>query len=143
MSTPLGDAATVAAVAAYRSLYPSLYRVAKAMAKFEGWGPKTAAFKNLNPGNLRASPRALRTEGGFAVFADYHTGFLAMLEDLHVKCLGRHTATGLGPDSTLGDMIRVWAPPADNNPTSSYLQFVSARSLVDPQTKLGALIEII
>ena len=100
--------------------------------------PGSRAFRNCNPGNLRHSSLALNEQDGYAVFEDYHTGLLALLMDLTAKATG-HTVTGLGPSSTLRQLIAVWAPPSDNNDTDAYVRSVALRLATRPETTLASL----
>lgn len=71
---------------------------------------------------MRASPFALGTRDGFAYFVDDNVGFFALVWDLWKKCRGE-TSTGLNGDSTLGDLISVYAPPKEND-TQAYKKAV-------------------
>lgn len=93
-----------------------------AIQRVEGYFVGSKAYRNNNPGNLRASPLASKIDGGMAVFPDYYTGLVAMLRDLWGKSTG-HTSSGLSGKSTLAELIYVWAPPNENEP-SSYLKAV-------------------
>ena len=119
------------AIAAFRELYPLLYRVARAIETFEG------NIQN-NPGNLRYSRFGETAMSGFALFDNYHTGFLALLYDLRSKATGR-TVTGLGPDSTLEELMHIYAPPSENN-TLSYLRFIESKTELSARTKLQDLL---
>ena len=119
------------AIAAFRELYPLLYRVARAIETYEG-------NSQNNPGNLRYSPFGERTYTGFALFDNYHTGFVALLYDLRSKATGR-TITGLGPDSTLEELMHIYAPPSEND-TISYLRFLESKTELPAATRLGDLL---
>lgn len=114
-----------------------------AMAEFEGWhsvGSKeqnngSRAYRNHNPGNLRASPYADRIQEGFAVFGNDAMGWFALYWDLWMKSQGK-TSTGLGPDSTLRELIYTWAPPTDKNNTEKYLEHVVKNSGLEESQKL-------
>jgi hypothetical protein len=132
---------SASACAAFRTLHPKLYDLALAIQQHEGWFPKhgpkaeSRSWRNNNPGNLRKSGLAIRVESGFAVFEDYYTGLLALLLDLAYKCLD-HSAHNLGPNSTLEDLIRVWAPPHEND-TERYVQVACARTGMTDDTTLS------
>jgi hypothetical protein len=119
----LTAAEAIATCASYRVLHPQLHELARAIQRHEGYDKGTRAFRNNNPGNLRFSPLASRTEDGFAVFDDYYIGLAALLRDLWGKCTG-HTSTGLTGNSTLADLIAVFAPPNEND-TARYLEAVA------------------
>ena len=119
------------AIAAFRELYPLLYRVARAIETFEG------NIQN-NPGNLRYSRFGETAMNGFALFDNYHTGFLALLYDLRAKARGQ-TRTGLGPDSTLEELMHIYAPPSEND-TLGYLRFLESKTDLPAATRLGELL---
>jgi hypothetical protein len=132
-----------------RALYPRLHAVALAIQEHEGFipgrGPKpgSRAWRNHNPGNLRKSALAsdyemVNGEPVFARFPDYHTGFLALMVDVFNKCIG-HTVSKLSLDSTLADLIRVWAPPSEND-TNRYIDAVVAKTQLPAATTLRELI---
>jgi hypothetical protein len=110
---------------------PKIEALMLAIAKHEGWhetGSKShengsVAYRNHNPGNLRASPFARGKKDGFAVFRNDFVGFMALHWDLMQKARG-NTVTKLGPKSTLRDLIFVYAPPSDNNNSQKYLEEV-------------------
>ena len=56
-------------------------------------------------------------------------GYQALLQDLHAKCLG-HTVTSLGPNSTLQDLVNVWAP-SQRSQRSAALRAVRGAVCVD------------
>jgi len=85
------------------------------------WQGKAA--RNKNPGNLRTGKGQTGVKDGYAVFPSEQAGWDALLFDVRSKITGS-TRTGLGPGSTLRDFVAVYAPPSEN-PTSSYLKFVS------------------
>lgn len=107
----------------------NLKRLATAMAQMEGWNPAkgggsdgslpSLAYRNHNPGNLRSSPFMAGQRDGFAFFYDDNVGWFALVWDLWKKAKGE-TSTGLTGDSTLHDLINVYAPPAEN-PTDTYI----------------------
>jgi hypothetical protein len=129
---------------AFRVLHPRVYDLAMAIQEHEGYypphnsKPPSRAWRNNNPGNLRGSVLALSEDDGYARFDDYYTGLLALLLDLAAKATG-HTATPLGPWSTLAQLLDVWAPPSDNNDTDAYVGAVALRLGVMPQTTLATL----
>jgi len=112
------------------------------MMKFEGWkhDPPTMSFRHNNPGNLRKSKYQAGVKNGYAFFADYWTGLYALLFDLACKCMGK-TTTGLGPDSTLADLIEVWAPASDGNNPAAYALFVAGETCHSVSTRLSWFLE--
>jgi hypothetical protein len=105
---------------------------------YRGTGAATRSYRNNNPGNLRSSPFSDITEGGFAVFNSYYHGLYALLWDLQAKCLG-HTTTGLGPESKLFDLFRIYAPSIENDP-AAYHAFVTSSLGLDPEIKLWEIL---
>jgi hypothetical protein len=89
-----------------------------------------------NPGNIRVSGIAWlgKTTGPNEVFEDFDTladGIKAMNSNL-TAYLNLH---GL---NTITLIINRWAPPADNNNTSSYINFVSSQTGIDPNYVIDA-----
>jgi hypothetical protein len=127
---------------------PKVERLMLAMAEHEGWltpGQTTTAggsraYRNHNPGNLRHSPFQNGTIDNFAYFRNDFIGWMAFYWDLLQKSKG-NTSTGLGPKSTLKDLIFVWAPPSDNNDTERYLSFVEEKSGIKRTETLREIFE--
>lgn len=126
----------------------NIYKLARVMAEFEGWkaddmaganaGRPSASYRNHNPGNLRFSPFQLGTRDGFAYFLNDDIGFFAMMWDLWKKCKGE-TQTGLNGESTIADLIRVWAPPKENAP-ENYINYVTQFTGFNRDKKLKELL---
>jgi len=107
---------------------------------FEGWTPGGRSYRNCNPGNLRRSAIQTGSEGGYAVFDRFASGWAALLADVRAKCTG-HTVTGLGPTSTVREFFLVYAPAGDSNHPEKYAQFVAARAGLSVGDTLGSLLE--
>lgn len=126
-----------------------LLALAQAISIYEGWhydNPNTpatneesVAFRLNNPGNLRLSPFAIGKKNGFAYFVNEQIGMFALIWDLFQKCNG-NTSSGLTPQSTLSDLIRVWAPPSENN-TNQYLEFIENKTGLSRFTKLEEMLQ--
>lgn len=126
----------------------NLISLAKAMAEHEGWTPddlntpnqneETLAVRNNNPGNLTYSPFAIGKKGRFAYFYNEEVGFMALLWDLFQKCSGR-SSTRLHGNSTLEELIKVYAPPIENN-TENYLKYIEMRTGFKRQMRLVELL---
>lgn len=122
-------------------------RLALAIQEREGWkspleAPETGgsrSYRNQNPGNLRKSPFQIGIKDGFAVFRDSMAGTMALHWDLIQKCTG-NTTSGLSGDSTLAQLIQIWAPPADGNDTEKYIADVCAMTGLKPTDKLSSLL---
>lgn len=96
-----------------------------AMQKHEGYFIGSRSWRNNNPGNLRWSRFMVKQVSGFASFASFADGWLALWYDLNGKCTGK-TITNLKPTSTLADLIYVWAPAKDGNNPEGYIAHVCA-----------------
>jgi len=121
--------------------------LALAIAEQEGWCPActnnnengSLTFRHHNPGALRSSPFQVASKNGFAVFASDLEGYNALVWDLTQKAKG-NTRTALNGESTLKQLIHVWAPAADNNNPDSYLKFVCSKTNFTPDMKLKELL---
>ena len=82
-----------------------------------GWKPGTKAYTHRNPGNLEDG------HGNYKNFSSFVEGYSALVMDLEAKFTG-HTSTGLGPNSTVLELMMKYAPPSDNNPTQAYTDFI-------------------
>lgn len=89
--------------------------------------------RNNNPGDLR-NPAT----GNFQQFASPKEGFQALVNDLHDKQSG-NTSTGLGPDSSLADFAKVYAPPGDSNNSGQYAANLANKLGVPPNTPIKNL----
>ena len=121
-------------------------KLVEAIIKHEGWRPAnektkdggSRSFRNNNPGNLRSSPFELHQVDGFSRFASVEVGRKALVWDLKKKSLGE-TSTGLNGESTLSDLIRVYAPVTDGNNTDKYIQFILNETGMRPDVKLSEI----
>jgi hypothetical protein len=114
----------------------NLTSLANAIAEYEGWSPDSAtsgptkngslSYRNHNPGNLRSSIFQIGERNGFAYFYNDQTGFFALTYDLMQKAKG-NTRTGLGPKSTIEDLMNIYAPKIENN-TEQYIQFIELKT---------------
>src|SRR5580698_9753458 len=105
-----------------------LEALADCIMQFEGWKtPSNPFFKdgstswrNRNPGNLRESIIAhTKDERNYCVFATLASGWNALVYDLNVKITGQ-SSHGLTKQSTLHDLISIYAPALDNNNPTQY-----------------------
>jgi hypothetical protein len=77
------------------------------------------AYQNNNPGNLRfanqpgATKACTQTNGCFAKFPTYDAGYTALENQIQLQA---------DQGQTLSQFINQYAPPADGNNTSAYLQ---------------------
>lgn len=122
-------------------------RLAWAITEIEGWlnplETKTPggsrSYRNHNPGNLRGSPFAVGSLENYAVFNTDYDGFEALKWDLRQKARG-NSSTGLNGNSTLADLIHVWAPASDNNAPESYLKQLCTKTGFSPSMRLKELL---
>ena len=98
----------------------------------------TPAVRNNNPGNLRLSATQTGTSGGFSTFSSMEDGFNALKADLLAKQTGK-SKTGINGDSTLAQMLSVYAPTSDGNNPLAYAAAVAKELGVTPDTKIGTL----
>ena len=125
-----------------------LERLIYAIAEKEGWTPQntfenktaTISYRNHNPGNLRSSPFESGKAGGFSVFKTDIDGFNALKWDITQKAKG-NTVTKLNGESTIRDLIFVYAPPEDNNNSEQYLKDIIKMTGLEESTKLKTLID--
>lgn len=101
----------------------------------EGWYPGSRSYRNNNPGNLRRSKFQLGVKDGYSYFDSYEDGFNALMYDLRQKCTG-NTRWELGPESTLLEFAKVWAPTFDGNKPERYAQVVSSHIGLTPASTL-------
>ena len=101
-----------------------LEALADAIMQFEGWHRDSRSWRNRNPGNLRPLNKTdSQDSDGYRRFNSLVVGFAALLNDLQTKFNGSH---GLTPQSTLLDLLNVYAPAGDHNNPSEYTVFVCA-----------------
>src|SRR3990167_2151014 len=107
---------------------------ARAIQKHEGYFPPSIynlwrgsrAWRNKNPGNLRYIKQVGsigQDKDRFAIFKDYEAAWQALLQDIEAKFTG-NTRTGLGPNKTILDFFKVYAPASDNNNPVRYASAV-------------------
>lgn len=97
--------------------------VADALMKFEGWTPGSRSYRNRNPGNLEGG--SVVDPQGYNVYQTLIDGYKALTNDLFDKFSGNNHH-GLGPDSTVIQLMNIYAPPSDNNPTEKYAEFMAS-----------------
>jgi len=96
--------------------------------------------KNNNPGNLEfanqegAVPSKM-DNGRWAKFSTPEEGYNALVKDIEVKQTGK-SSSSIKPDSSLAELIRVYAPKKDNNNTEQYIKNISEWIKVSPDTPI-------
>jgi hypothetical protein len=99
---------------------------------------QSLAVRNNNPGNIRG------TDGEFIKYDTPEEGKQAMINDLTIKATGRSrhpsklTGKKLGPDSTVADIISVYAPKSEND-TASYVSSVQQYLGIDDTTPMSSI----
>src|SRR6266446_2606682 len=115
---------------------------ADAIQMFEGWHPGTRSYRNRNPGNLEGGEKV--DAKNYDVFNTFTEGYQALLNELGAKFSGNNRH-GIGPNSTMSDLMNIYAPPSDNNPTTAYCLFIchwasqALGSTISPSTTLGEI----
>lgn len=112
----------------------------------EGWYPigvngyqnGSRSYRHHNPGNLRKSPFECNSVDNFSVFSSDHVGYMALHWDLLMKAKGQ-TSTGLGPKSTIAELLYKYAPPSDNNDTEAYIEDVCKKTGLSRTTTLDEI----
>lgn len=128
---------------------PKIEALMLAISEHEGWHPPQArknnsgsrAYRHHNPGNLRKSPFECDNIDRFSVFRSDMIGFMALHWDLMQKARG-NTVTNLNKNSTIRDLIYVYAPPSDNNDTEAYIKNVTQKMGVPDTYTLGEIFDI-
>ena len=104
-------------------------KLAEVMAKMEGFGvPGTIATVRNNPLNLRHGPNATHPPddpNGIGYYATVDLGWADGERQLQLFA---------ERDLTLRKMIYEFAPPADNNSTEDYLDFICSELGCGPHT---------
>jgi len=121
----------------------------QAITDHEGWYPPCAdngyvgsrSYRHHNQGNLRASPFAYAVVDNFAVFRSDHVGYMALHWDLLQKAKG-NTVTGLTGDSTVRQLLFIWAPPSDNNDSEAYVRSVYKKTGFTDKTTLKEVFDL-
>lgn len=125
----------------------NLGKLLLAMSKMEGWTEPnqkngwrgSRAYRNNNPGNLRRSIFECGNHENYSIFKNSFIGWNAFQWDIMQKCKG-NTVTGLKGDSTIRDLLTVWAPPSDNNNTEKYIEFICKETGLSENFKIGDLL---
>ena len=103
--------------------------------------PEDIAFVYRNPLRLAVFENGVNT-GKLRKFNSFHSGWVAGINDLHVKCSGKSRAKLKGEDFTLQGLIRVFSLP---DGTAKSLAFWLRKALRDPsiseQTRLDYFLE--
>jgi len=120
-----------------------IQRLAWAIMIAEGWDStnNSLTYRNHNPGALRSSPFALGTRGGFAYFLNDNVGFWALCWDLAKKCRGE-TVTGLTPQSTIEELVRVYTAETDLFKIKNYVWLAETITGKKKETKLEYFVNI-
>lgn len=105
---------------------PVLEAIADAIYLYEGNKARDRAYRNRNPGNLRATDAITPQDAEhYRIFPSMMQGYAALVYDLACKITGMNH-TGLDFDSSLVDLFNVYAPAADHNVPAKYAAFVAS-----------------
>lgn len=99
--------------------------ISNAITQYEG-KPGDINYRNNNPGNLRSGVGQIGTNGGFAVFPDWTTGYAALQNQVTLN-----VSRGLTLSEFFGGKPSVYpgyAPSADSNNPLQYAAFVSSQT---------------
>lgn len=111
----------------------------------EGWAPGSRAHRNRNPGNLR--PYAVgqaKDADNYRIFPSLADGWNALLVQLSEYFTGANKH-GIGPESTIFELMSKYAPSADSNDPLRYANSICSYLYeIDhitrtPATLLGAI----
>jgi hypothetical protein len=109
---------------------------------YEGYYEGSRSFRNLNPGNLKFRQGMLLAIGqdsaGFAKFATYKDGFMALTNKIRNACEGKSTV--YFPDDTILQFFQKYAPAFDNNRPDRYAKYVADGLGVDTSFKIKYLL---
>jgi len=89
----------------------------------------TRAWRNNNPGNVRGAANKIGLAGGFAVFADYDTGFKAIISLLKTSDYN---------NLSINNAILKYAPPSEND-TANYQLMLKQKTGLDIGRKINSL----
>jgi hypothetical protein len=126
-----------------------------AIQQFEGWiepGKSdkngkvypngSLSYRNCNPGNLKHRDGMLLAIGkdinGFAKFASYHDGFLALTNKIKNACTNQSTV--YSPDDSILKFFQKYAPTSDGNYPETYAKFVATKLNVDTSFQIKNLV---
>ena len=121
---------------------PKITKLAQLISQYEGNRPQDRATRNNNPGNCRYSSvgylakygNVKKDKDGFAIFPSMSIGWM-YLENLLL-----YWAKGPKKDYTILEMMREYAPTADNNDPVAYARFIRKGMGVEPTTRLKDLL---
>lgn len=87
--------------------------------------------RNNNPGDLKGS-------NGFQTYSSPQDGHAALLNDITAKMTGT-SSTGVGPNSSIVEFAKVYAPASDKNNPAQYAANIANHLGVSPDTPIGTL----
>jgi len=100
--------------------------LADAIMNFEGWKLGSRSWRNRNPGNLepfKGNPTGAPVDkDGYRVFDSLSDGWSALLNDLKAKLI--YHSHNLTNESTLLDLLNIYAPAGDSNNPTQYTNFI-------------------
>lgn len=101
----------------------------------------TPSYRNNNPGNARYNPTGYlpiygnvgKSGNGFAIFKDYATGWLYLMNMVKYK-IEQH------PNETIQDFFNSYSPKSDGNDPISYAKEVATKCGVTPNFQVKGLL---
>jgi hypothetical protein len=96
-----------------------------AQAQMEGFKPGNPAYNNNNPGNFRQSVGGIKEisrKNNFSVFASLEDGIKVQQNQINLIIAGN--SKSYPKDPTLEKYISIYAPAADNNNESTYVNYI-------------------
>lgn len=132
------------------SLSDAAVKIAWAMAGFETGS--RSSFSPYDTSNWQGQAQRCNNplnlhgiNGQDQSYCSPEAGFAAAVNDIEHKIMG-FTISGLGPSSTLRQLVEVWNPPnaAGNNQaeTDNYVEFVADQTGLDPDAPFNSYIEV-
>jgi hypothetical protein len=104
---------------------PVLEAIADAIYLYEGNKARDRAYRNRNPGNLRATDAITpQDEEHYRIFPSFVQGYNALLQDLAHKIFG-HGHFRLNIDSSLEDLFGVFPSGSKNSSAVGYAHFAA------------------
>lgn len=132
--------ALIRSVEASSTPKPTIVAFCNAIALYEG-GPGDANHRNNNPGNCRYNPSGYmpfygvvgKSPNGFAIFKDWNTGMLYLVNMIKGMIHKR-------PNETILQFMTRYAPTSDGNNPLKYSQFIAKQLSTDTSFIMGHLV---
>jgi len=120
---------------------PKITKLAGLIRDYEG-RPGDRNYRNKNPGNCRYHwggyalkyGKVTQDKDGFAIFPTYEQGWI------YLQNMLKSWAQGNRGEWTILEVMKVYAPEADNNNPTAYAEFITKHLGVDASVKLKSLL---